>query len=217
MKANQYLIIIMSMTLTACAALFTPNVTTNIIELEQGNYTLDNSHASLNFSVNHLGFSWYQGRFKDLQASLTFNPKQPQLSKLQAKVNMASLDVNHPEFQKKLLGPGWFDANQFAFATFVSDKVTFSGQQLSVRGQLTLKGVSRTITFNGIMVGAGINPLTFKHTMGFSLVAEISRSDFGIDAYLGPVADKVELSFNGEFVSKLGSPSKQATKANSVL
>ena len=44
-------------------------------DIPAGTYTLDRSHASLIFRVNHLGFSNYTARFKRFDAKLQFDPR----------------------------------------------------------------------------------------------------------------------------------------------
>jgi polyisoprenoid-binding protein YceI len=81
-----------------------------IPDVPAGAYTLDKTHASLIFRVDHLGFSNYTGKFKTFDAQLKFDPKNLAASSVTAKVDPRSLDLDNPPagFVAELLGKNFF-------------------------------------------------------------------------------------------------------------
>lgn len=174
-----------------------------------GTYTLDKSHASLVFRVDHLGFSNYTGRFTRFDATLQFDPKRPTSLKLEATVDPASLDVDNPPpgFVEALRGAEWLDAGRFSKMTFRSTRVVSRRDgTLAVHGDFTLHGVTQPVVLTGRYNGgyAG-HPMDPNARFGFSATGSLLRSRFGI-AYGIPepgsrmgVGDRVTFAIEAEF------------------
>jgi len=127
------------------------------------------------------------------------------MAQLSFTVHIDSLDINNESFSKTLIGPDWFNAADYPKAVFVSERIERKGNTEGlVSGQLTLKGVTKPVTFSVKFNGGLKNPLSRKQTLGFEASGKIKRSDFGVDKFLSIAGDKfdfdtVRLSFNGEF------------------
>ena len=154
---------------------------------DPGAYTLDRTHASLIFRVNHLGFSNYTARFKRFDAKLQFDPANLAASKVTASVDVDSLETDFPDparldFNAVLKGAAWLDVAQFPRMEFASSHIDVTGvNTLRIHGDLTLHGVTRPIvleaTFNGGYAGHPMDP---NARIGFSAQATLKRSEFGI-------------------------------------
>ncbi len=147
-------------------------------------FTLDPSHASVLFSVNHLGFSNYTAGFDTLSGTLRLDPAAPQDAEVSFTINVASLDLNTPPlgFREELLGPNVFDADVFPQITFISTSVAPTGPTTAdVTGDLTLHGVTQPVTlqatYNGNSTAGMFEPWV---RIGFSAEAEFSRTAFGM-------------------------------------
>jgi polyisoprenoid-binding protein YceI len=82
----------------------------------------------------------------------------------------------------------------------VSSQIVLDGQgKASVTGALTLHGVTKPVTLDVTFVGAGVNPLNKKYTVGFEASGDILRSDFGVKTYLPLIGDKLHLTIAGAF------------------
>ncbi len=195
--------IISLLLLVACTTLLKPNVKTELIELRAGQYQLDPKHSSLIFRVNHLGLSDYVGRFNGFDASLDFDPQTPLEMKLDAAIDMTSVDVNDQDFEETLASSSWLDTKRFPQAFFKSILVTrISDGQFMIKGQLTLKSITKPIDLKVTFNGGANNLLTGKYTLGFKASTNFKRSDFGVDAYLGLVGDKISIEVDGEFLTR---------------
>ncbi|MFD2206442.1 YceI family protein [Kiloniella antarctica] len=194
--------LVLSLLLVACGSLI-PSGQQNaeISQWKGGAYTLDPDHASLIFSINHLGFSSYIGRFNRLDSSLDFDPENPEKARLSARVMIDSLDVNNSAFAEDLKGPSWFNAKEFPSAYFESTEIKLTGdKQASMIGNLTLKGVTKPVTFDVSFNGGADNFLTGKYTLGFEARGIIKRSEFGVTFLVPAISDEVELKISTEFL-----------------
>lgn len=177
-----------------------------------GSYSIDRSHASLLFRVDHLGFSMYTARFEKFDAKLQFDPGKLAASSLEASVETASIETDFPDpakldFNAQLRGADWLDAAAHPQMQFRSKRVVVTGgRNFRIEGELTLRGVTRPMTlqarYNGGYAGHPMDP---HARIGFSARGTLKRSDFGMTigipapgTTLG-VGDKVEVIIEAEF------------------
>ena len=203
LKFNRLLFILLcSVLLSSCDRVLTPDFDTELVEMRSGQYTLDKEHATVLFKVNHLGFSDYIGRFNTLDASLDFDPEHIENSTLEVIIDMASIDVNNPEFATELRGSDWLGVEQYPQAVFRTTKfVETTGENaFTFLGDLTFHGVTAPITLNVNFHGGGRNFLTRKYTLGFSGNTTFKRSAYGVDQFTSfGVGDDVTLEIHVEF------------------
>ncbi len=186
--------------LNGCASLLKPELETELVELKAGQYTLDKNHATLLFKIDHMGFSKFVGRFNDFDATLDFDADNVANSRLEAVVNMASVDVNNGNFEETLRGNEWFNTQAYPQAFFKTTGVkNISGSSADFEGELTFLGVTKPIIIRVHFNGGATNLLTYKYTIGFSATSTFKRSDFGLDRYIPTVGDEIELEVHAEF------------------
>ena len=164
-------------------------------------YVIDTakSHASINFRIKHLGFSWLTGRFNDFSGTFTFDDAHPEASKVKVEVNTDSIDSNHAERDKHLRGKDFLDTATFPKATFESTAVKVNGEKATIAGNLTLHGVTKPIEIAAERIGGGSDPWG-GFRQGFTGTTRIPLKDFGIKFDLGPASQEVELTLNIEGV-----------------
>jgi polyisoprenoid-binding protein YceI len=143
----------------------------------------------------------YVVRFDRAQAQFDYDPAQPQATKLQASVDVTSLDVGasySQEFANTFLG-----AAKTPTATFTATAMAPNpdGHTGTMTGDLTLNGVTRPVTFNVTFIASG-RGLMLGTVAGFKAEGTIKRSDFGSHAWAGVVSDEVQLIIRGEFDKK---------------
>lgn len=197
------LLCLVAVLLAGCASLarVVYPVNEDAYEARPGDYQLDPSHATVIFSVDHLGFSTYYGRFNQLEGRLAFVPDQVADSSVAIIIKTASVDTNSAELDDKLRAAALFDSGTFPEARFVSTGVTVTGDnQGQLDGLLTIKDVTRPVSLSVTFGGSGTNPLTGKQTVGFNAEGRIKRSDFGLKAWLPLVGDEIHLLINAEFI-----------------
>jgi len=171
---------------------------------QAADYTVDykGAHASVNFKIQHLGYSWLTGRFDKFSGEFSYDEKNVSASKIEILVDTTSLNSNHAERDKHLRSGDYLDVNAFSTAKFSSSKVTDKGNgNLEIKGLLTLHGVSKDIIIDAVKIGEGKDPWG-GYRAGFSGTTKIGLADFGITANLGPASTHVELEFHLEGVRK---------------
>lgn len=155
-------------------------------------YEFDKSHTHIIFMVNHLGYSWTIGRFKDFDGYFTFDEKEPTKSEIKVTLKPASVDTSVPDLDKALQGDKFFNVAKFPTIEFKSTAIAVTGEKTgSVAGDLTMLGVTRPVKLDVTYNRSGVHPYTNNYVSGFSIRTQLKRSDFGMNAYLPDVGDQV--------------------------
>ena len=127
-------------TLALCTALFISQgalAEESFKQVPAGIYTLDPTHASITWQVNHLGLSNYTARFTKFTAEVDYNPKNPEESVITASIDPTSIKTDYPypqkkDFDKKLVeNEDWFNASAFPKIDFKSTKLEMTGEKNS--------------------------------------------------------------------------------------
>lgn len=172
-----------------------------------GTYTADSGHTLIGWRVNHFGFNDYFGIFGDSSGTLTIDPKNPAAAKVDITIPVSKVTTASAGLTGHLLKAGengkaadFFGAAP-ADARFVSTQVTLDddGDEAKVVGNLTLNGVTKPVTLDVELTGAGNNPMSKKATLGFEAETTIKRSDFNINYGIPMVSDEVELEITVAF------------------
>ncbi|WP_444996380.1 YceI family protein [Aliikangiella sp. IMCC44359] len=152
------------------------------LSVSAADYTVDTrgAHASVNFKIKHLGYSWLTGRFNKFSGEFSYDAKKVADSKIAINIDTTSIDSNHAERDKHLKSSDYLDVSKFGTAKFVSKKVTDKGNdQLAITGDLTLHGVTKSITIDAEKIGEGKDPWG-GYRVGFSGTTVLTLKDFGI-------------------------------------
>jgi len=165
------------------------------------NYTIDTkgAHASINFSVKHLGFSVLTGRFNTFSGNFTYDPANLGASTINVTIDVGSLDSNHAERDKHLRTPEFLNVEKNPKATFVSKKVVVGADKTSfdLVGDFTLNGVTKSVTIASKKVGEGKDPWG-GYRAGFEGTTEIFLKDFAINSKFIPETESIKLALHVE-------------------
>lgn len=168
-------------------------------------YVIDTkgAHASINFSIKHLGYSYIVGRFNTFSGDFSYDPKSVATSTLNVSIDTTSIDSNHAERDKHLRSADFLNVEKFPTATFVSKKIIADddADEFNIVGDLTLNGVTKSITIEVDKVGEGKDPWG-GYRVGFEGETEFALKDFNIVQDLGPMSQKVKLELHVEGVKK---------------
>jgi polyisoprenoid-binding protein YceI len=157
-------------------------------------------HASIQFKIKHLGFSWLTGRFEEFDGTFSYNKRDIESSKIELTVQTASINTNHAERDKHLREKKYLDVKTYPEARFISHAFTpISKGLFTLDGELTLHGVTRPISMLIQHIGEGRDPWG-KFRRGFESTFEITLTDYGITGFLGKDARTMELIINLEGV-----------------
>ncbi len=201
MKKLVVITLMSSFLLSACVSLITPKVQADVAKLKAGQYSLDSTHATLLFKIQHLGLSTYVGRFNEFDASLEFDPSNIAAARLSAVIEIDSLDINDEGLKDDLMGRSWFRQAEFPQATFESKAVRpISETEFEFTGILDWRGKQKPITVSATFHGGANNILNGKYTLGFSAEGSFSRSEFGMDKFVPLVGDEITIEAHAEFL-----------------
>ncbi len=142
-------------------------------------WNIDPSHSHIQFAVRHMVISKVRGRFNKFSGSLSFDPAAPQSGSVQATIEVDSIDTTDEKRDGHLKSPDFFDAAKFSTLTFKSTGITGSGSDLKVTGDLTIHGVTKSVTLDVESLGGGKDPWGGER-QGFSAKTTINRQEFGL-------------------------------------
>ncbi len=176
-------------------------------QIESGSYAADPAHSLVGWRLDHLGFNDYLGIFGDIEGTLELDTANPAASKVDVTIPIASVVVASSGLRDHLLragqdggAPDFFGPNP-APARFVSTSVQVTDDdEANITGNLTLNGVTKPVTIEAELAGAGTNGMNQKKTVGFHGETTIKRSEFNIPWGIPfGIGDEVELEITVAF------------------
>lgn len=156
-----------------------------------GAWKIDTVHSTVLFKIKHAGASWTFGRFDEFSGEVTYDEAKPENCKVNCEIKVASVDTNNKKRDSDISGPDFLSVKEFPTMTFASTKVEKQGDKLAITGDLTLRGVKKSLTFTAEKVGSST---MMGARTGFLAQTTIKRSDFGMKGMLEAIGDDVELT-----------------------
>ena len=163
-------------------------------------YVIDTkkAHAFIQFKISHLGYSWIYGRFNAFTGDFTYDLKNLALSKVEIKIDPASVDTNFAERDKHLRSDDFLDVDKFPTAHFKSTSYEPKGNGKAVlKGDFTLHGVTRPVIIEVREIASGKDPWG-GYRRGFEGSFSFLLSDYGLVRELGPASKEIEIFFSIE-------------------
>ena len=180
---------------------------TTVINDIKGDYALDPTHSRLGFSTRHAMVTTVRGQFKDFTGEAVIDTANPAASKVEVKIQAASVDTGVADRDGHLRSGDFFDAEAYPEITFVSTDVERDGDDWVITGDLTIKDVSKPITIDFEPTGSAKDPFG-NLRIGFEGKATLSRKDWGLTWNAGLetggvlVSDKIKLEFDISAIQK---------------
>ena len=169
-------------------------------DVPKGHYVLDPRHASVNWVINHLGFSDFHGRFDKVEAKIYYDPKDLAAASVDATVDVSSVYTGVAKLDEEIRGAMLFNASAYPKISFRSTDLNLTGSHTGkLTGQLSMGGKTHAQSFDVTFTGAGVNPHTKAYTLGFRAETTLKRSQWDLNAWLPAVSDEVRIVFSAEF------------------
>jgi polyisoprenoid-binding protein YceI len=169
-----------------------------------GKWQIDPSHSNVKFTVTHMVVSEVEGAFRKFDG--TIEHSKPDFSDASVKftVDVNSIDTDNEKRDGHLKSDDFFNAEKFPQMSFVSTSFTpVSGKQYKMAGNLTIREVTKPVTFDVIYNGSVTNG--GKSKAGFKATTKINRFDYNLkwdratEAGSLVVDKEVTVSINAEF------------------
>lgn len=154
-----------------------PTGTTAAGTIATGTWKIDTIHSHVGFSVKHMVVATFRGRFEDYSGELDATDGGLQLK---GSVKVDSLVVKDENLAGHLKAPDFFDSATYPEITFSSTGVEVAGGEVTVTGELTIKGNTHPVTARGTIVGPHEN-IAGKEGIGVELEAVVDRREFGLN------------------------------------
>jgi len=143
-------------------------------------YTVDTAHSSIGFSVKHMMVSKVRGNFNEFSANLEGQETDLTGSTIEFTIDVASINTNNEDRDNHLRSADFFDVETYPSITFkATDIQSKGGDEYKVTGDLTIKDVTKEVTFDAEYEGKGTNPWG-QEVVAFSANSKINRKDFGL-------------------------------------
>jgi polyisoprenoid-binding protein YceI len=173
---NYRRIIFLTIFIAGIVALLLPQT----VRAETETYMIDKVHSMANFKIRHL-FSKVSGTFSDVSGTIWLDRDNLKESRVDATINVHSIDTNHAKRDKHLLSDEFFHVEKYPIIRFVSTSVEVTGENEGIMsGELTMHGVTRSVKLPFTVLGFGPDPWG-GYRGGFEATAVLKRSDYGID------------------------------------
>jgi polyisoprenoid-binding protein YceI len=183
-------------------------VSNGVVLPEAGVWDIDPGHAEVAFTGRHLVFTKVRGHFTDVRGTITVADDMDD-SRVDVVIGMASVESGNGTRDDHLRSSDLFDVDRFPEATFRSVGVDWAGDQGTVRGDLTIHGVTRRISLDVTFEGGVRDPWGGDRAI-FSATTQLNREDFGITWNValeaGGVLVSKEITLSVEVETVLRSP-----------
>jgi polyisoprenoid-binding protein YceI len=156
-----------------------------------GTWTLDPVHSTIGFEIAYLGGT-FRGHFDGVDARLADG-------RLLGSARVASVQVKDENLEAHLQSPDFFDAERYPELRFESSEIDRDGDEVTVRGEITIKGVTQPVELRGTIGDATVNA-GGRDVFGLKLETVVDRTSFGVNWNMPlpdgkpALADEVELT-----------------------
>lgn len=141
--------------------------------------TLDPVHSVALFRIQHLEAGLFWGRFNALEGTVRWDLQPTSAPAFDVTAKVANADTGAEKLDQNLQGPNFFNAKEFPTIAFKSTAAAPAGdRRWKIKGNLTLRGVTREVEVDCTATGIGNGPTGAK--VGFECTLDIKRSDYGM-------------------------------------
>ena len=186
------------------------NTTTQDVAVQT--YAIDPSHSRMGFVVRHLGFSKVRGSFEQMEGTIRLAPGDLSTLEAEGSVQTASISTNETKRDEHLRSADFFEADAHPTLTFRSTAVRdVKGDTFTLVGDLTMRGVTKSVAFEGEYLGEGGDPWGGTR-VAFEARAKVNRKDWGLNWNVALEAGGFLVSEDVEIVleSQAGQQQEQA-------
>lgn len=143
-------------------------------------YKIDASHSEIIFKVKHLMITNVTGSFQQFDATMESALEDFSDATIKFEAKTDSISTNNEQRDGHLKGDDFFSAEKYPTISFVSSTFTKkSGNDYSLKGDLTIKGITKPVELN-VELGGEMKDPYGQHKVGFEINGKFNRSEFGL-------------------------------------
>jgi polyisoprenoid-binding protein YceI len=174
---------------------------TGVSAFAQGtSWTIDKNHAQTNFKIRHMGVSTVRGSISGVTGTIVWDEKDPSKSSVEATIDTNTVSTNNEGRDKDLKSDHYFNVAKYPTMTFKSTSVSRVNGKLQVVGDLTLAGVTKSVTLDVDGPTPPQKGMGGKQVIGLSATGMVKRTDFNFAPKMPAMAlgDEVEITIDVE-------------------
>lgn len=143
-------------------------------------WKVDASHTSVGFSVKHMMVSKVRGRFTGVEGTIEGDPADLTNAQINFTIDASTIHTNSDDRDNHLRSADFFEVEKYPNITFKSTKIVKTDDdEYDIIGDMTIKDVTKEVTFEAEYNGSGKNPWGVD-VVAFEADTKISRKDFGL-------------------------------------
>jgi len=143
-------------------------------------YTIDPSHTYPSFEADHMGISFWRGKFEKTSGTVVLD-RAAKTGSLDIVIDANSIDFGHAKMNEHAKGKDMFNVEKFPTSIYKSKSIKFDGDKpVSVDGELTLLGVTKPVTLAINKFKCIQHPMLKREVCGADVSATFNRADFGL-------------------------------------
>ena len=164
-------------------------------------YRITPLSTDIDFSIGVLGVSTARGAFTQFSGTLALDLDSPENSTVEVDIDTRSADCDWLQMGGLVRSEDFLDVEHFPDMVFRSGRVTSIGaNRIRLDGDLTLKGVTHRQSLVAILETRHRNPETAADEAVFAVEGELRRSDYGMTADNGWIAETVSMRIRARLV-----------------
>ena len=184
--------------------------TTNAPTTNAAVWSVDPIHTTVGFAIRHLMVTTVRGIFEKVTGTVRYAPGEPEAAQIEVTIDPASVRTHDRQRDEHLQDPDFFDVARYPTIAFRSTAVCRgAGGGHAVKGELTLRGITRPITLAVHEIAGPHRDFRGARRIGATATAKLLRSDFGItynivlEAGGIALADEVALTIDLSLIEKV--------------
>ncbi len=164
-------------------------------------YTIDPGHTYPSFEADHLGLSFWRGKFTKTTGKVVLDRGSSTGGSIEITIDASSIDFGHAKMNENARGKDMFNVEQFPSVTYKSRSLRFEGDKLvAVEGEMTLLGVTKPMPLKVTHFKCMMHALLKREVCGVDAQARFDRSDYGLSYGVPRFSPEVKLQIQAEAV-----------------
>jgi polyisoprenoid-binding protein YceI len=143
-------------------------------------WSIDSFHSEIHFKVKHLVITTVTGKFRNFSGSVETDNDDFNNASIAFTADVNSIDTGAEARDTHLKSPDFFDAEKYPALSFKSTSFTKKGEDYILKGNLTIRDITRPVELSIEYAGTTKDPFYGKTKAGFELNGKINRKDFGL-------------------------------------